>query len=128
MPPFMLSMPLKWLLIGLMVVSFVGRPWAQALATSPAHGCGSAAAVAMQSGQVAGAQEQPGEIAAVAIDDPAKAMTAACVKTCAAAPIFIQLSVIWSPEIWPQIHTAAVSETLRGHPLKPELAPPIALI
>ena len=44
----MRAAPLKWLLIGFMVVSFMGRPWAQAVASVPNEDCGGMNAVAMQ--------------------------------------------------------------------------------
>ncbi len=128
MPGFMLATPLKWLLIGLMVVSFVGRPWAQAFASAPSHSCGGAAAVATHAAAVAAAHQQLDALASAAVDDSAKAIAAGCIKSCAAAPMMIQLAVAWSPDIWPQVHSAAVADTLRGHPPKPELAPPIALV
>jgi hypothetical protein len=121
-------MPLKWLLIGLMVVSFAGRPWAQAFASAPSHGCGGAAAAMTHAADVAAAHQQLESLTTATGDDSAKAMGAGCIKSCAAAPMLIQLPVVWSPDIWPQAHSAAVIDTLRGHPLKPELAPPIALI
>jgi hypothetical protein len=121
----------KWLLIGLMVVSFAGRPWAQALAVSPGHGCGGAHVVAVDAGTSMATHDvgkaAPGETATVAYDS-AKSMLAGCVKSCAATPIMGHAPVAWYAEVWPQVHSAAIDVALRGHPPKPELSPPIARV
>jgi hypothetical protein len=126
----MLAMPLKWLLIGLMVVSFVGRPWVQALPAS-AQGCGGSSAVAMQSAHPAVTHEA-GKIAAdetaAPQNDSGKTKSADCVKSCAAVQVLGLAVMTWSPEVWPQIHSAAIEVALNGHPPKPELSPPIAFV
>jgi hypothetical protein len=121
----------KWLLIGLIVVSFAGRPWAQALAVFSTQGCGGVTAVAMQSAHST-AIHAAGKIAphetATAKNDAGKPMVADCVKICAAAPMLNASTLAWSADVWPQSHAEAIETALRGHPPKPELAPPIALV
>jgi hypothetical protein len=123
----MRATPFKWLLIALLVVSFTGRPWAQALAASPGHGCGGAHAVAVETGT-----SMPMHVGKAATDETAtanydsvKPMLGSCVKSCAATPIMGHAPVAWSAEVWPQAHSAAVDGALRGYPPKPELSPPI---
>jgi hypothetical protein len=125
----MRATPFKWLLIGLMLVSFAARPWAQALPAST-QGCGGSSAVAMQSAHLA-ATHEAGKIAtektAAPQHDFAKAKNADCVKICAAVQVLGLTAMTWFPEVWPQIHSAAIEVALNGHPPKPELSPPIAL-
>jgi hypothetical protein len=125
----MLATPLKWLLIGLMVVSFAGRPWAQALPAST-QGCGGSSAAVMQSVHPA-ATHKAGKIAAdetaAPQDESGKTKSADCVKSCAAVQVLGLATMTWFPEVWPQIHSAAIEVALKGHPSKPELSPPIAL-
>jgi hypothetical protein len=125
----MRATPLKWLLIGLMVVSFVGRPWAQALAAFPSPACGGANIVALAAANSA-AIHAVGKVAAdktaAAKNDSDQRMSADCVKNCAAAPILGQSAMVWSSDIRPQSHPAAIGIVLRGHPPRPELSPPIA--
>jgi hypothetical protein len=120
--------PFKCLLIGLMVVSFAGRPWAQALPVS-AQGCGGSSAVAMQSAHLA-ATHAAGKIAtdkaAAPQRDSGKTKSVDCAKNCAAVQVMGLAAMIWSLEVWPQIHSAAIEVALNGHPPKPELSPPIA--
>ena len=125
--------PFKWLLIGLMLVSFAGRPWAQSLPAST-QGCGGSVAVAMQSTNSMATHEahEAGEIAASEMampqHDSGKAKSIDCVKSCAAVQVMGLVAVTWSPEVWPQIHSATIEIALSGHPPKPELSPPIALV
>jgi hypothetical protein len=127
----MRATPFKYLLIALMVVSCVGRPWAQALTVSPAHGCGGASAAAMEPGTAMAAQAA-GRIAAgetaMASHPADSSMSAACVKSCAVTPMLGQMDQMWSAEVWPQAHPLAVDVALRGYPPKPELSPPIARV
>jgi hypothetical protein len=127
----MRATPFKWLLIALLVVSFTGRPWAQAISVSPGHGCGGAHAVATDTG-TAMATHDVGQAAtgetATANPDSGQPMLASCVKSCAATPIMSHAPVAWSAEVWPQAHSATVDPALRGHPPKPELSPPIARV
>jgi len=124
----MRATPFKWLLIGLMVVSFAGRPWAQVLPVST-QGCGGSIVMAMQSAHPAVMQEA-GKIAADEMaapqDDSGRTKSADCVKSCAAVQVLGLAAMTWSPEAWPQIHSAAIEVALNGHPPKPELSPPIA--
>jgi hypothetical protein len=129
MPKFMLAAPFKWLLIGLIVVSFVGRPWAQALPLWP-QGCSGSSVVAMQYTRFA-MTHAVGKIAANEMaapqHDSGDTKSADCVKSCAAVQVLGLAAMTWSPEVWPQIHSAAIAVVLSGHPPKPELTPPIVL-
>ena len=122
----MLATPLKWLLIGLMVVSFAGRPWALPVS---AQDCGGSSAMATQSAHPA-VMHQAGNITTDEIaapqHDSGRTKSADCVKSCAAVQVLGLAAVTWSPEVWPQIHSAATAVALNGHPPKPELSPPIA--
>ena len=124
----MRATPFKWLLIGLMVVSFAGRPWAQALPVL-AQGCEGSSAVAMQSTHLA-ATHAAGKIATdetpAPQPDSGKTKSADCAKNCAAVQVMGLAAMIWSLDVWPQIHSAAIEVALNGHPPKPELSPPIA--
>jgi hypothetical protein len=125
------AQPLKWLLIALLVVSFIGRPWAQALAAAPGHGCGGAHAAAVDSGTAMATHDvgmAATDEAAPANYDAGKPMLASCVKSCAATPIMAHASVAWCAEVWPQAHSVAVDGAMRGHSPKPELSPPIARV
>ncbi len=126
---FMLATLLKWLLISLILVSFAGRPGAQALPMAT-QGCGGSSAVAMQSAHLVAAHEA-GKIAADEAAAPqhnsGKTKSADCVKSCAAVQVLGFVVMTWAPEVWPQIHSAAIEVALNGHPPKPELSPPIAL-
>ena len=126
----MRATPFKWLLIGLMVVSFAGRPWAQASSAST-EGCGGLTAVAMESANPA-AMHKAGKIAASETatqkHDSGKPIIADCVKSCAAAPLLGISIMSWSPDVWPQVHSTAIEVALNGHPPGPELFPPIALV
>jgi hypothetical protein len=124
--------PFKWLLIGLMLVSFAGRPWAQSLpaSVSGCGGLGTAAAATMDHADSAAAQET-GKIAAGETTSPqhdsGKTKGADCVKSCAAAPILaLTATPSWASGIWPQIHGTPVEVALNGQTPKPELSPPIA--
>ncbi len=119
----------KWLLIGLMVVSFAGRPWAQSLPV-PTAGCGGSNAATMEHAASAAADEA-GKIATSESPAPqhnsGKAKSADCVKSCTAAPVLaMSAAPSWSAEGWPQIHLAAVAAILHGQEPEPELFPPIA--
>ena len=125
----MRARPFKWLLIGLMVVAFAGRPWVQAWAQPVAgqaiQDCGSSAANATA---MLAADDIAAGDSTVAHHDSGKAKSADCAKTCAAVQVLGLVAMTWSPEVWPQIHSAAAEPALTGHPPKPELSPPIALI
>jgi len=118
----------KWLLIGLMVVSFAGRPWAQALATSM-QGCGGSSAMVVQSVHPAVTHEA-GKMAAgqttAAQNDSGKTAGVDCVKSCAALQVLGLAAMTWSPEAWPHGRSVTIEVALHGHPPKPELSPPIA--
>lgn len=117
----------KWLLIGLMVVSFAGRPWAQ---TSPAstQGCGGTSiAAAHDAGELASSDRIAASETA-AQHDSGKTKSAECAKTCAALQVMALAAMTWSPGVWPQSHDAAIEVALIGHPPKPELFPPIAML
>lgn len=118
----------KWLLIGLMVVSFAGRPWTQAWAVST-QGCGASSAGAEQSVHPAVTHEA-GTIAAgepaAAHSDSGKTESADCVKSCAALQVLGLAAMTWLPEAWPQSRSVTIEVALYGHPPKPELSPPIA--
>jgi uncharacterized protein (DUF2342 family) len=120
----MRARPFNWLLIGLMVVAFAGRSWAQ-------PGCGAVGTVAMDSANST-ATHKAGEIAASETatqkHDSGKAKSADCVKCCAATQVLGLIAMAWSPDVWPQIHLAAVEVALHGQMPKPELVPPIALV
>jgi len=121
--------PFKWLLIGLMVVSFAGRPWAQALPTS---GCGGSTSAAMEHAYTA-AIDEAGTITASEMaapqHEPGQTKSANCVKSCTAVPVLaLSVAPSWSSEVWPQIHETAVEAILHGLTPEPELFPPIALV
>jgi len=109
-----------------MVVAFAGRPWVQAWAQPVAgqaiQDCGSTAAAMQAADDIAAGDST------MAHHDSGKAKTADCAKTCAAVQVLGLVAMTWSPEVWPQIHSAAAEPALTGHPPKPELSPPIALI
>jgi hypothetical protein len=126
----MRATPLKWLLISLFVVSFVGRPWAQALAASTSQGCGSASNAAMEF-----ANSTMRAIGKIAIDKTTtarngsgKTMLADCVKSCAAMPMLGQAALVWSPDVWPKSESAGMELSLSGYSPKPEIPPPISLV
>jgi hypothetical protein len=123
--------PFKWLLIGLMLVSFAGRPWAQSLPASSA-GCGSVSAAAMEHAYSATAQETSdiaASQAALPQHESGKTKSPDCVKSCAAAPVLaLTATPSWASEIWPQLHEMPVDVTLNGQTPKPELSPPIASV
>jgi len=124
----MRAAPFKWLLIGLMVVSFAGRPWAQAL-PALTQGCGGSGVMAVQSAHPAVTREAgriPADETAVPQHDSGRTKSADCAKNCAAVQVLGLAAMTWSPEVWPQIHSAAIAVALNGHPPKPELSPPIA--
>ena len=127
----MRARPFKWLLIGLMVVAFAGRSWAQPVAVASMLGCGAVGTVAMDSANST-ATHKAGEIAASETatqkHDSGKAKSADCVKCCAATQVLGLIAMAWSPDVWPQIHLAAVEVALHGQMPKPELVPPIALV
>jgi hypothetical protein len=120
----------NWLLIGLMVVSFAGRPWAQVLPATT-QGCGGQTA-AIEHTYTAATHEtgtiETGKTTAPQ-HDSGKAKSADCVKSCAAVQV-LAISAVpsWAAETWPQIHSAAVEATLHGQTPKPELSPPIARV
>jgi hypothetical protein len=123
----MRAVPLKWLLIGLMVVSFAGRPWAQTLPAST-QGCGGQTAAIEHA--YSATTHETGKIkaseAASPQHDSGKAKSADCVKSCAAVQVLaISATPSWTAEVWPEIHLAAVEATLHGQTPKPELSPPI---
>jgi hypothetical protein len=124
----MRAVSFKWLLIGLLVMSFAGRPWAQTLPAST-QGCGEQNAVAIEHAYSA-ATHETGKIeaseAASPQHDSGKAKSADCIKSCAAVQVLaISATPSWTAEVWPQIHVAAVEATLHGQTPKPELSPPI---
>jgi hypothetical protein len=129
----MRAVPFKWLLIGLMLVSFAGRSWAQSLPAST-EGCGGSSAVAMQSANSTATHEthEAGVIVASETATPqhdtGKAKSIDCVKSCAAVQVMGLVAMAWFPDVWPQIHSAAIEVALNGHQPKPELSPPIALV
>jgi hypothetical protein len=126
----MRAAPFKWLLIGLMAVSFAGRPWAQSLPAST-QGCGGSSTVAMQAIDSAATHETgmiAADKAAMPQHDSGKTKSADCVKSCAAVQVMGLVAVTWSPEVWPQIHSVTIEIALSGHPPKPELFPPITLV
>lgn len=121
----------KWLLIGLMVVSFAGRPWTESIAAGAMHGCGTFSAAGTETANSTMTYEL-GKIAAGDAATPkydsGKTKSADCVKSCAAVQILGLAAVAWSLDVWPQIHSATIEIALNGHPPKPELSPPIALV
>ena len=121
--------PFKWLLIGLLVVSFAGRPWAQAL---PASGCGGSTSAVAEHADTA-ATDEAGTITAsetaASQHESGQTKSANCVKSCTAVPVLaISADPSWSFEVWPQIHETAVEVILHGLAPEPELFPPIALV
>jgi hypothetical protein len=125
----MRATPFKWLLIGLFVVSFVSRPWAEALAASNSQGCGSESIAAMEFANST-AMRAIGKIAigntTTAKNSSGKAMLTDCVKSCAAMPMLGQAALVWSPDIWPKSQSAGIQLALSGCPPKPEIPPPIS--
>ncbi|MBI3704996.1 MAG: hypothetical protein HY244_14400 [Rhizobiales bacterium] len=127
----MRAKPFKWLLVGLMVLSFAGRPWAQSLPASSEAGCGGSRTVTMQAVDSAAAHEIGASMADEAVmpqHDSGKAKSADCAKSCAAVQVMALAAMTWSPEVWPQSHSTTIEVALIGHPPKPELSPPIASI
>jgi hypothetical protein len=120
----------KWLLVGLMLVSLAGRPWAQALPAS-SEGCGGSRIMTMQSVDSAATQET-GIIAAndasMPQHDSGKTKSADCVKSCGLVQVMGLVTMALLPEAWPQQQSTAIEIALSGHPPKPELSPPIALV
>jgi hypothetical protein len=123
--------PFKWLLIGLLLVSFAGRPWAQSLPASSAR-CGSLSSAAMEHVYSAAAHDTGDSVAAkkaMPHHESDKAKSPDCVKSCAAAPVLaLTATPSWASEIWPHIHEMPVDLTLNGQSPKPELSPPIARV
>ncbi len=121
----------KWLLIGIMALSFAGRPLAQSIAVGAMHGCGTFSAVGTETA-ISTTTHELGKIAASDTATPkydsGKTKSADCVKSCAAVQILALAAMAWSLDVWPQIHSAAIEVALNGHSPKPELSPPIALV
>lgn len=120
----------KWLLIALMVLSFAGRPWAQAFSTAN-EGCGGSRTMTMQTLDSAAAHEMgtsATDEASMPQHDSGKTKSADCVKSCTAVPVMGLAAMTWSPEVWPQSHSTTIEVALIGHPPKPELSPPIVSI
>ena len=57
-----------------------------------------------------------------------KTKSADCIKSCAAVQVLGLVAMAWLPEVWPQVHSAAIDVALNGRSPKPELSPPIALV
>ena len=123
----MRAAPLKWLLIGLIVVAIAGQPWAQAFAALSAQGCGSTHTAMTDDAHTTMVQAPAKmDMTAVAKTDSRTDISAACAKNCAAMQVFGPVAAAWLPEVWPQVHSGAIELAMTGHTPKPELSPPIA--
>lgn len=121
----MRRMIVKRLFVYLVVVAFIGAPWAQAFAQSHVHDCAVSAMTA--AGDLALHEAELGDIAHHKTK-PAKEMSVGCVKNCA-APLNITVpSASWSFEGWMQVYEPAARAALDGRNLEPELSPPIGLV